>query len=192
MLFVRLRVSSWIRRVVSVLGLQRGSVQLVPYDPAWAVLFGVERDRLQLALHPYALDIQHIGSTAVPGLAAKPLLYLGIAVADAPAVAACIQRITALGYSYRGYRGASQGYFFDLGPERSLTHYLHLLLIDQPGWQNYLRFRDYLRAHPAARDAYQQLKQELAVRHAADRAAYSAAKTALVQHILAQAAEGEG
>jgi GrpB-like predicted nucleotidyltransferase (UPF0157 family) len=174
-----------------MLGLRRGSVQLMPYDPAWATLFESERDRLQQALHPYALDIQHIGSTAVPGLAAKPLLDLGVAVSDAPAVAACIPLITGLGYTYRGYRGASQGYFFDIGPEHSLTHYLHLLMIDQPGWQNYLRFRDYLRAHPAARDAYQQLKQDLAIRFADERAAYSAAKTAFVEHILAQAAERE-
>jgi GrpB-like predicted nucleotidyltransferase (UPF0157 family) len=174
-----------------MLGLQRGSVHLVPYDPAWAMLFQAERDRLQQALHPFALDIQHIGSTAVPGLAAKPLLDLGVAAADAAAVAACVPRLTALGYTYRGDRGASQGHFFDIGPDHALRHYLHLMMIDQPGWQSYLRFRDYLRAHPAARDAYQQLKQDLAIRYAADRAAYSAAKTAFVEHILAQAAERE-
>ena len=168
-----------------MLGLQRGSVQLIAYDPAWATLFEAERTRLHHALHPHALDIQHIGSTAVPGLAAKPLLDLGIAVADAAMVAACIPRITALGYSYRGYRGANQGYFFDLGPEHNLTHYLHLLLISDAGWQNYLRFRDYLRAHPEARAAYQQLKQDLAAKYAADRAAYSAAKTTFIQGILA-------
>src|SRR5205807_1499498 len=115
-------------------------------------------------------------STAVPGLAAKPLIDLGIAVADEANVTACIPRLTALGYTYRGYRGASQGHFFDLGPEQQLTHYLHMLLIGESGWCNYLRFRDYLRAHPAARDAYQQLKQDLATQYAADRAAYSAAK----------------
>ena len=168
-----------------MLRLRRGSVQLVPYDPAWARLFEAERARLRHALGSDALDIQHIGSTAVPSLAAKPLLDLGIAVADAPAVAACVSRITVLGYTYRGYRGANQGHFFDLGPDRSLRHYLHLLLIHEPGWQNYLRFRDYLRAHPAARAAYQQLKQDLATQYAGDRAAYSAAKTTFVEHILA-------
>jgi GrpB-like predicted nucleotidyltransferase (UPF0157 family) len=168
-----------------MLGLRRGSVQLVPYNPAWATLFEAERARLQHALHPDALDIQHIGSTAVPGLAAKPIIDLGIAVADETIVMASVPRLTALGYTYRGYRGADQGYFFDLGPDGHLTHYLHMLLISDSGWWNYLRFRDYLRAHPSAGDAYQQLKQNLATRYAADRAAYSAAKTTFIQHILA-------
>ena len=168
-----------------MLGLQRGSVRLVPYTSAWATLFEVERARLYAALHPHVLDIQHIGSTAVPGLAAKPLLDLGIAVADESIVSVCIPRITTLGYTFRGYRGADQGYFFDIGPEHQLTHYLHMLLISDSGWWNYLRFRDHLRARPAARDAYQRLKQDLATEYAADRAAYSAAKTVFIQQILA-------
>jgi GrpB-like predicted nucleotidyltransferase (UPF0157 family) len=167
-----------------MLGLQRGSVQLVPYTSAWVTLFEAERARLYDALHPHALDIQHIGSTAVPGLSAKPLLDIGIAVADEAIVIVSVPRITTLGYMYRGYRGADQGYFFDLGSEPHLTHYLHLLLISDPGWWNYLRFRDYLRAHPAARAAYQQLKQDLATQYATDRAAYSAAKTTFIQDIL--------
>jgi GrpB-like predicted nucleotidyltransferase (UPF0157 family) len=170
-----------------MLGLRRGSVQLVPYTPAWATLFEAERARLHHALHPNALDIQHIGSTAVPGLAAKPILDLGIAVADESIVTACVPQLTALGYTYRGYRGADQGHFFDLGPDHHLTHYLHMLLIDDPGWWNYLRFRDYLRAHPAARAAYLHLKQDLATQYAADRAAYSAAKATFIQDILAAA-----
>ena len=164
-----------------MLGLRRGSVRLVPYTSAWATLFEAERTRLHAALDPHVLDIQHIGSTAVPGLAAKPLLDLGIAVADEAAVTVCIPRITALSYTFRGYRGADQGYFFDIGPEHQLTHYLHMLLISDSGWWNYLRFRDHLRAHSAARDAYQRLKQDLATKYAADRAAYSAAKTVFIQ-----------
>jgi GrpB-like predicted nucleotidyltransferase (UPF0157 family) len=170
-----------------MLGLQRGTVKLVPSTPEWITLFHTERARLQQALGADALDIQHIGSTAVPGLAAKPILDLGIAVAADTVAAACIPRLTALGYAYRGYRGPDQGYFFDRGCEQHLTHYLHMLTLRDPGWWNYLRFRDYLRAHPAARDAYLRLKQELAAQYAADRAAYSAAKATFVQQILAVA-----
>jgi GrpB-like predicted nucleotidyltransferase (UPF0157 family) len=170
-----------------MLGLRRGTVQLVPYTPVWATLFHAERARLQHALGADALDIQHIGSTAVPGLAAKPILDLGIAVAADSVVAACVPRLMALGYTYREYRGPGQGYFFDRGREQHLTHYLHMLTIRDPGWWNYLRFRDYLRAHPAARDAYLRLKQTLAAQYATDRAAYSAAKATFVQQILAVA-----
>src|SRR6476620_7612004 len=87
----------------TVLGLRRGSVQIVPYTPAWATLFEAERARLHHALHRYVLDIQHIGSTAVPGLAAKPILDLGIAVVDETIAMACVPRLAACGYTYRGY-----------------------------------------------------------------------------------------
>jgi len=171
-----------------MLGLGRGAVQVVPYTPTWVSLFQSERARLQYALGANALDLQHIGSTAVPGLAAKPILDLGIAVAAEAVVAACVPCLTALGYTYRGYRGSDQGHFFDQGPEQHLTHYLHMLPIGSPAWSNYLRFRDYLIAHPAVRDAYMQLKQDLAAQYTENRAAYTAAKARFVQRILAAAA----
>ena len=95
----------------NMLGLQRGAVQLVPYTPAWATLFQAERARLQGALGADALDIQHIGSTAVPGLAAKPILDLGIAVAAEAVVATLVPRLAALGYTYHGYRWGRPGSF---------------------------------------------------------------------------------
>ena len=167
-----------------MLGLQRGRVQLVPYTPEWATLFQTERARLQQALGADALDIQHIGSTAVPDLAAKPILDLGVAVAADSVVSGCIPRLTALGYTYREYRGPGEGHFFDQGTEQQLTHYLHLLSIGEPGWRNYLLFRDYLRAQPEARAAYMRLKEDLVSQYAEDRAAYSAAKASFIQHIL--------
>src|SRR5262245_34445640 len=170
-----------------MLGLPRGTVQLVPYTPDGATLLQRERVCLQQALGADALDIQQIGSTAVPGLAAKPILDIGIAVATEAVVAACIPRLSALHYTYRGYRGSNQGHFFDQGPESLLTHYMHMMLIEDEGWWKYLQFRDYLRTHPAARDAYLRLKQELAAKYAGDRAAYSAAKGSFVQQILAAA-----
>jgi GrpB-like predicted nucleotidyltransferase (UPF0157 family) len=174
-----------------MLGLQRGTVQLVPYTPEWATLFQTERARLQQVLGPDALDIQHIGSTAIPGLAAKPILDLGVTVAAEAVVSGCIPRLTALGYTYREYRGPGEGHFFDQGSEQRLTHYLHLLPVGEPGWRNYLLFRDYLIAQPEARAAYMRLKEDLASRYAADRAAYSAAKATFIQAILALAQRHE-
>jgi GrpB-like predicted nucleotidyltransferase (UPF0157 family) len=174
-----------------VLGLRRGTVQIVPYDPAWAILFQAERSRLQQALGDLALDIQHIGSTAVTGLAAKPILDLAVAVAGVSVVPTCIGRLVDTGYTYRGYRGLDQGYFFDQGRGQELTHYLHVLPIDEPAWSNNLLFRDYLAAHPEARDRYQQLKDDLAVEYPADRATYTAAKADFVQEILAAAHAGQ-
>jgi GrpB-like predicted nucleotidyltransferase (UPF0157 family) len=170
-----------------MLGLRRGTVRVVPYTSEWARLFRQERARLQEALGGRALDVQHIGSTAVPGLDAKPLLDVGVAVAGEADVAACVPILETLGYTYRGDRGASEGHFFDRGAEDSLTHYLHMLLIDSPAWENYLLFRDTLIAHPDVREAYAKLKRDLAATHADDRASYTAAKAAFIQQILADA-----
>ena len=168
-----------------MLGLQRGTVRVVPYSSEWANLFQAESKRLRDALGSLALDIQHIGSTAVPGLAAKPILDIGIAVAGDADVVACVPLVESLGYTYRGDRGLDEGHFFDSGAEDQLTHYLHMLLLKSAGWRNYLQFRDYLIIHPEARDAYMQLKEELAAIYAADRAAYTAAKGQFIQKILA-------
>src|SRR5689334_9103932 len=73
-----------------MLGLQRGTVRVIPYTPLWASLFQEERSRLTAALGSLALDVQHIGSTSVPGLAAKPILDVGIAIAAEADVAACV------------------------------------------------------------------------------------------------------
>ncbi len=173
-----------------MLGLRRGTVQIAPYSPAWAILFRTERPRLEQALGELALDIQHIGSTAVPGLAAKPILDLAVAVARESVVPDCVVRLADVGYTYRGYRGPDQGYFFDQGRGQELTHYLHVLLIHEAAWSNNLHFRDYLAAHPEARDRYQRLKEDLAAEYPADRATYTAAKAEFVQEILAAAHAG--
>ena len=170
-----------------MLGLKRGIVQVVPYTSLWASLFQEESKRLTQALGSLALDIQHIGSTSIPGLASKPILDIGIAVAKEDDVSACVPLLESLAYNYRGDRGASEGHFFDQGTEQQLTHYLHMLLISNPAWQNYLRFRDYLIAHPATRDRYMQLKQQLAIQYPTDRAAYTAGKAQFIQQILTAA-----
>src|SRR5947207_2281517 len=112
-----------------MLGLRRGTVQVVAYSADWATQFQEEQGSLQAALGALAVDIQHIGSTAVPGLDAKPLLDIGVATASEADAAASVPILETLGYTYRGDRGASEGHFFDRGTEDSLTHYLHMLLV---------------------------------------------------------------
>lgn len=167
-----------------MLGLERGIVQVVPYQPNWTHLFDEEHLRLKSALGALALDIQHIGSTSVPGLAAKPILDIGIAVETEADITACVPLLTGIGYRDGGDRGSSEGHFFDWGLDQQLTHYLHMLLISNPSWQNYLRFRDHLIAHPTVRDAYMQLKQELAIQYASNRAAYTAGKAQFIQEVI--------
>ena len=169
----------------AALGLLRGTVRIKPYSADWPRLFEAERARLQAVIGRYVLDIQHIGSTSVPGLAAKPILDIGVAVANFEEAAVCIEPLVALGYEYLGERGIPRHHFFARGDPR--THYLHMNEITSDDWQQTLAFRDYLRRHPEATQEYADLKQALAVRFAGDREAYTLAKTEFIEQILKRA-----
>jgi GrpB-like predicted nucleotidyltransferase (UPF0157 family) len=175
-----------------MLGLRRGTVRLVPHHTEWARLFLKEKGRLNAALGDRALDIQHVGSTAVPGLDAKPILDIAVAVADMPTVTECVPLLEALGYTYFGDRSGKGDYFFAKGEERSRTHYIHMAEHTGPEWTTMLRFRDYLIANPAARQRYSDLKHGLAQQHAADRQAYTAGKEAFIQAALREASSEVG
>jgi len=91
-----------------MISLKRGIVELVPYTAEWRRLFEEEKARLQAAIGQYVLDVQHVGSTAIPGLIAKPIIDIGIAVRDFEA-RVCIGPIGQLGYEYRGEQGYRGG-----------------------------------------------------------------------------------
>jgi|SRR5580658_8776075 GrpB-like predicted nucleotidyltransferase (UPF0157 family) len=163
-------------------------VQIVPYDPEWANLFAVESERLRAVLDPeLVLDIEHFGSTAVLGLAAKPIIDILIAVRSlAQAKATIIQPIIALGYVYWAENPKPDRMFFVKGMppygERR-THHVHITQPDGEMWRRRLPFRDYLRANPAEAQRYEALKRDLAARYPADREQYSDAKTEYVEGV---------
>jgi GrpB-like predicted nucleotidyltransferase (UPF0157 family) len=166
-------------------------VIIVPYDPAWPDLFLAEQTRIQAAIGPHIRQIEHMGSTAVPGLAAKPIIdiMIGLAVlADAPA---CIAPLEALGYTYVPEYEADmpdRRYFSKgRGTPGGATHHIHMVELGGTFWNRHLLFRDYLRAHPADAAAYGDLKRRLAAAHRSDRAAYTDAKTAFITGIEAKA-----
>jgi GrpB-like predicted nucleotidyltransferase (UPF0157 family) len=137
-------------------------------------------------LGPHALDIKHVGSTAIPGILAKPILDIAVAVACFEGASVCIAPLEALGYLYRGEHGIPRRHYFVLRAPQGdarLVH-LHMLEIQSANWEDHLLFRDYLRAHPAEAQAYQALKQQLAARFRHDRHAYTKGKTAFVTRIL--------
>ncbi len=169
----------------AALGLPRGTVRIKTYSADWPRLFEAERARLQAAIGRYVLDIQHIGSTSVPGLAAKPILDIGVAVANFEEAAVCIEPLAALGYEYLGELGIPRRHYFVKGAPR--THHLHMNEITSDDWQRTIAFRDYLRRHPAAVQQYADLKQALAVRFPEDREAYLNAKSEFIARILRQA-----
>ncbi len=131
------------------------------------------------------LDVQHIGSTSIPGMPAKPILDIGVAVANFEEAVRCIPLMEQLGYSYKGENGIPRRHYFVKGEPR--THHLHMLEAASEEWKNHLLFRDYLRGNAEAARAYANLKRQLAASFAADREAYQTGKERFINAVLRQA-----
>jgi len=178
--------------VLHSLGLESGTVRVVPYDPAWPTLYTAELTRVEpiLRAHGISLAFEHTGSTAVPGLAAKPILDLLAGRRSEQDRGSSIAALEAAGYTYRGEQGIPGRDFFRRGDPRQ--YHIHLTEIDSDFWRDHLAFRNYLRANPDALAAYAALKQELAARYPRDREAYIDGKTAFVERTLEAASNLKG
>ncbi|MDP9205214.1 MAG: GrpB family protein [Gemmatimonadota bacterium] len=167
------------------LGLESGKVRVVSYDPAWPELFEIESERLQgvFADARLSLVLEHTGSTAVPGLAAKPILDILAGYPKGAKIDTYVEALVAAGYVHRGEQEIPGREFFRRGNPRA--YHVHLVEIGSPFWQDHLVFRDRLRADSSLRDAYADLKRDLAWRYATDREAYITAKGPFVQQVLA-------
>ncbi len=164
-------------------------IRVVPYDPDWVVRFEHERVLLEQMLAPWLSGgVHHIGSTAVPGLAAKPILDMMAGVADLPAARPAVVVLEGHGWVHAPHR--PEAYWF-YRPRTSVGHeHTHNLHLTQPGsalWRERLAFRDALRGDPALREEYQELKVHLAQRHGDDGNGYTADKRAFVARVLASA-----
>lgn len=169
-------------------GLERGAVELYEYDPGWQDLFEQEKKELLRAFPDRILEIEHIGSTSIPGMVAKPIIDMNVAVASLDDVADFIEKLPDLGYEYMPERRFNDRHFFPKGSRKRRTHHVNLVEITSvTGWADMLLFRDYLRSHCDAREAYTDLKQDLAGRYANDRDKYTKAKSEFVQKILEHA-----
>ena len=159
-------------------------IHLAPYDPDWLRLFEQERDRLAPVLLPWlAGPIEHIGSTAVPGLTAKPVIDIMAGVRDLPSSLPARDAVAALEYVYFPYRPDVMHWFCKPSPARR-THHLHLIPVGSQLWADRLAFRDHLRAHAEAAAEYAELKAALARRHRFDRESYTDGKADFIRSIL--------
>ena len=161
-------------------GRERREIVIAPYDPAWPERFEVERARIAAALGPRALRIEHIGSTSVLGLAAKPIVDVLVEVASLDGV-----DLEPAGYVLRE---REDGHRMFRTPE--LDVHVHVWPSGSPNIATDLAFRDRLRASPEDRAAYEALKRELAERDWPDMNHYADAKGPLIREILARAATG--
>jgi len=164
-------------------------VHVVPYDPIWPRRFAEERALLAEVLAPWlAGPIEHVGSTAVPGLAAKPVIDIMAGVASLEASRPAIEALARHGWCYFPYRTESMHWFCKPSP-MARTHHLHLVPFGVALWVERLAFRDHLRTHPAVALEYAALKRELAERYRLDREAYTEAKGPFVARVVASAME---
>lgn len=161
-------------------------IVIVPYDPTWPLQYKEEKARILAVIAPYVVCMEHMGSTAVPGLAAKPVIDILIGVrslADAPLF---LPPLSSLGYEYIQKHEA-------VFPERRYlhrkvngqhTHHLHIVEPDSNFYRVQITFRDTLRRHPDARDQYAALKLDLAQKYRDDREAYTDAKSVFILSVL--------
>ncbi len=175
-----------------MLGCERHLVRLVPYQTAWAELFQQEAERLRAALGDHLVRAEHVGSTAIPGLDAKPILDIAVAVQSMADESLFEGALAPLGYVHKSDNDMpGRLYFVKRLPDDRSTHHLNITELGTECWVEHVVFRDYLLAHPEAKAEYLRLKRELARRHPADRRAYGEGKETFIRRILALAGESE-
>jgi len=169
----------------SVLGLGQRTVRLRDYTPIWSELYEAEAIEIRAVLGELAFDVQHVGSTAVPGLKAKPILDIAVAVSnltDLPLFEAALCRI---GYEYAHWAGLNDNLVFGKGVAR--THLVHVVERESVHWRNYIRFRTALRENGALAAEYQSIKIALAQKYPSNRAQYTHEKEHFINRVLSAA-----
>lgn len=161
-------------------------ILLVDYDPQWPILFEQEKERIIAAVGSYVLIVEHIGSTAVPGLAAKPGIDIGIGIQNWEMSLFLIPHVERLGYVYEPAleQLLPQRRFFWKGTPTVHTYHLHLVEADNPVLVRPLQFRDDLRKHPDAAAEYGALKKQSAKSCGQDMEAYVTGKTGFVENVM--------
>ena len=179
-----------------MLGLKRGTVALCPHEKAWETEAARTIQTLWAILGDAAADIQHVGSTAVPAICAKPIVDIAVAARSFDRILEKRPILEAHGFYYRPGKNIENqelfacGSYYD-GTGADQTHFIHVVPADSQDWQDYLNFRDYLNAFPGAAKAYEALKLSLAAANPEDagREKYLAGKHAFVRETLLKAAE---
>ncbi len=167
------------------LGLDSGVLHLSPYHAEWPILYESEQEIIKSAIGDHIVDIQHVGSTAIVGMPAKPILDIAIAVDDFETARVCIAPLANLGYTFKGENDIPRRHYFQKG--EPCTHHIHMVEETSEEWTKLIQFRDYLRSNRSAARKYARLKADLIDSLAGDRKSYQAAKSDFIDGVVEKA-----
>lgn len=169
-----------------MIGLKRGTVVLIPHQREWSDNAKDTVRLLKQLLGDTAIDIQHIGSTAISSIHAKPIIDIAVAVHDLNDMLPYIETLKQNHIIFRGEVVAGE-ILFVMGNDNIRTHHIHIVKWNGTEWNNYINFRDYLNAYPEKAMMYDTCKQKLAMRFSNDRKSYTTGKEGMIQNLLAEA-----
>lgn len=169
-----------------MIGLKRGTVKLVPHQEEWNKNAKNIIRLLKQLLGDTAVDIQHIGSTAVFSIHAKPIIDIAVAVHNLNDILPYIEGLKQNNIIFRG-EVVSGEVLFVMGDKDIRTHHIHIVKWNSIEWNNYINFRDYLNTYPEKAMLYDACKQKLAIRFSNDRKSYTAGKEEIIHHLLTEA-----
>ena len=170
-----------------MIGLKRKTVRLMEHKAEWSEFFGAEAATIHQHIGDIVADIQHVGSTSVLGLPAKPILDIAVGVSSSEVIEKVAERLSRIGYIDRGDGGRDGGYLLVKESEPDVrTIHVHIVELTDTQWRNYIGFRDILRQDVAIRQKYAELKQQLAEKFRDDRKSYTSAKSDFIRGILSE------
>jgi len=168
-------------------------VEVVPHDPTWQDVFRIESKHVADALGDNFVTIHHIGSTAIPGIYAKPIIDILVEVKDITQVDEQSSAMESLGYEVMGEYGIPERRFFRKNNQAGVrTHHIHIFEVGSAQVKRHLAFRDYMIAHPEAAQQYSELKRELARENPQDIDGYMDGKDGFIKEIDQKAAQWSG
>ena len=173
---------------IAMIGLKRGTVELLPHQPLWEDVAAKTIILLKSLLNDVAIDIQHVGSTSIQNVCAKPIIDIAVGVKTLDSIKPYIELLGKNGIIFRK-EAVKEQLLFVMGDfeKEFFTHHIHVVKWNSVAWNNYINFRDYLNAFPEYAKEYDDLKKSLAMEFANNRGNYTAGKHELIDKILKQA-----
>lgn len=170
-----------------MIGLKRGTVKLVKHDTKWQTSFESEAKKIKNIFGEDALDVQHVGSTAIPGILAKPIIDIALITPSFQKVKRHIKALQDIGYELKKNDPRVERLFFTKGPEIKRTHYLHIGEAGSDYAEDMIMFRDYLCTHRDIAEKYSKLKESLAEKYPDKREIYTEKKNKFIEEISKEA-----